>query len=180
MNLSRRNALQMLGASAGFGVAGAMGLVSPAKLKAAQGAAGQSRNLELAYMSAGEQLKLFRQKKLSPVEVLQAQLRLTEQRGKLVNCVTFLHPEEALAQARESERRWQQGTARALEGVTVALKDENTRKGWIVTAGSKVFKDRVMTSDDPVVVKLLQAGAVLHAQTTAPEMYFLGVTWSDL
>jgi hypothetical protein len=99
----------MLGASAGFGVAGAMGLVSPAKLKAAQGAAGQSRDLELAYMSAGEQLKLFRQKKLSPVEVLQAQLRLTEQRGKLVNCFTFLHPEEALAQARESERRWQQG-----------------------------------------------------------------------
>lgn len=179
VSVTRRNALQMLGATAGFGVAGVMGLTPSAAVKAG-GAAAESRDLELAYMSAGDQLKLFRQKKLSPVEVLQAQLRLTEQRGKMVNCFTFLHPEEALAQARESERRWQQGTARSLEGVTVALKDENARKGWIVTAGSKVFKDRVMTSDDPVVVKLLQAGAVLHAQTTAPEMYFLGVTWSDL
>ena len=53
-------------------------------------------------------------------------------------------------------------------------------KGWPMTAGSKVFRDRVMNTNDPIVVKLLDAGAVLHAQTTVPEMYVLGVTWSDL
>jgi len=131
-------------------------------------------------MSAGELLKLFRQTKLSPVEVLQAQLRLTEQRGKQVNCFTYLHPKEAMAQAKASERRWQEGNPRALEGITVALKDEMAVKGWPMTAGSKVFRDRVMTTNDPIVVKLLDAGAVLHAQTTVPEMYVLGVTWSDL
>ena len=180
LNLSRRNALQMLGATAGFGVAGAMGMVSPSRLNAAPATAGMGRDLELAYMSAGELLKLFRQKKLSPVEVLQAQLRLTEQRGKQVNCFTYLHPKEAMAQAKASERRWQEGNPRALEGITVALKDEMAVKGWPMTAGSKVFRDRVMTTNDPIVVKLLDAGAVLHAQTTVPEMYFLGVTWSDL
>ena len=179
MTFTRRNALQMLGATTGFGVAGAMGLAPSAGVKAAGGASGH-RDLELAYMTAGEQLKLFRQKKLSPVEVLKAQLRLTEQRGKLVNCFTYLHPKEAMVQAQESERRWQQGNPRALEGITVALKDEMAVKGWPMTAGSKVFRDRVMTTNDPVVVKLLNAGAVLHAQTTVPEMYFLGVTWSDL
>ena len=60
LNLSRRNALQMLGATAGFGVAGAMGVVSPSRLQAAPAAAGVSRDLELAYMSAGKLLKLFR------------------------------------------------------------------------------------------------------------------------
>ena len=180
LNLSRRNALQMLGTTAGFGVAGAMGMVSPSRLNAAPATAGMGRDLELAYMSAGELLKLFRQKKLSPVEVLQAQLRLTEQRGKQVNCFTYLHPKEAMAQAKASERRWQEGNPRALEGITVALKDEMAVKGWPMTAGSKVFRDRVMTTNDPIVVKLLDAGAVLHAQTTVPEMYVLGVTWSDL
>jgi Asp-tRNA(Asn)/Glu-tRNA(Gln) amidotransferase A subunit family amidase len=131
-------------------------------------------------MTATEQLQLFRQKKLSPVEVLKAQLRLTEQRGKVVNCFTYLHPKEAMAQAQESERRWQQGNPRALEGITVALKDEMAVKGWTMTSGSKVFRDRVMTTNDPIVVKLLEAGAVLHAQTTVPEMYFLIVTWSEL
>ena len=63
-------------------------------------AAGQNRDLELAYMSVGEQLRLFKQKTLSPVEVQQAQLHLTEQRGKLMNCFTYLHPKEAMAQAK--------------------------------------------------------------------------------
>jgi hypothetical protein len=97
VTFTRRNALQMLGATAGLGVAGAMGLTPSTGAKAAGTAAG-NRDLELAYMTAGEQLKLFRQKKLSPVEVLKAQLRLTEQRGKLVNCFTYLHPKEAMAQ----------------------------------------------------------------------------------
>ena len=168
-----------MGATAGLAVAGGLSIPSHFGAQAAGNSALRS-DLELAYLSASEQLQLFRQRKLSPVEVLQAQLRLIEQRRPLINCFTYLHPKEALAQARESETRWLRGTARPLEGITVALKDENARKGWVVTAGSKVFKDRVMTSDDAVVVKLLEAGAVLHAQTTAPEMYFLGVTWSDL
>jgi amidase len=168
-----------MGATAGLALTG--GLSTTGRFSAhAAGSRIQRSDLELAYLYASEQLELFRKRKLSPVEVLQAQLRLSEQRRELINCFTYLHPEEALAQARQSEQRWMQGTARPLEGITVALKDENSRKGWIVTAGSKVFKDRVMGSDDAVVVKLLQAGAVLHAQTTAPEMYFLGVTWSDL
>jgi Asp-tRNA(Asn)/Glu-tRNA(Gln) amidotransferase A subunit family amidase len=62
----------------------------------------------------------------------------------------------------------------------VALKDEMAVKGWSMTADSKVFRDRVITTNDPIVVKLLDAGAVLHAQTTMPGMYSLGVTWSDL
>jgi len=179
MNLSRRQALQAVGASAGCAVAGMLGVGSHLG-GLASARSRQRSDLELAYLSASEQLQLFRKKQLSPVEVLQAQLRLSEQRRGLINCFTYLHPQEALAQARQSEQRWMQGNARPLEGITVALKDENARKGWIVTAGSRVFKDRVMTEDDPVVVKLLEAGAVLHAQTTAPEMYFLGVTWSDL
>jgi hypothetical protein len=51
----------MLGATAGFGMAGALGMAPSTGLNAA-GTATQSRDLELAYMSATELLKLFRQK----------------------------------------------------------------------------------------------------------------------
>jgi Asp-tRNA(Asn)/Glu-tRNA(Gln) amidotransferase A subunit family amidase len=64
---------------------------------------------------------------------------------------------------KESERRWQQGNPRALERITVALKDEMAVKGWSMTAGSKVFRDRVMSTNAPIVVKLLDAGCRCRA-----------------
>jgi len=59
-------------------------------------------------------------------------------------------------------------------------KDEFARTGWVVTAGCRLFKDDEKNSNHPVVEKLLEAGAILHVQSTAPELYLLGVTWSDL
>ncbi|MFM1900698.1 MAG: hypothetical protein RLZZ216_1274, partial [Cyanobacteriota bacterium] len=62
-----RLTLQILGATAGFGMAGALGLASSRGVRAAGAAPTEARDLELAYMTATEQLQLFRQKKLSPV-----------------------------------------------------------------------------------------------------------------
>lgn len=139
-----------------------------------------SSDEELIYLPASEQLKLFKAKKLSPVEVLQAQIKRTEAVESKINVFTYQHFEEALTAAKESEKRYMQGNPRSLEGITVALKDEHDRVGWITTAGSVVFKDNVAKKNDPIVEKLIEAGAVMHAQTTVPEMYFAGVTWTQL
>ena len=53
-----------------------------------------------------------------------------------------------------------------------------TSKWWITTAGSRVLRDNVATTNHPAVDKLRDAGAVLHLQTTVPEMYFAAVTWT--
>jgi Asp-tRNA(Asn)/Glu-tRNA(Gln) amidotransferase A subunit family amidase len=135
---------------------------------------------ELIYAPANELLKDYAAKRLSPVEVLQAQIRRIETHGRLVNAITYTHFDTALKTAKESEQRYYNGTARPLEGITVALKDEHGLEGWTVTAGSKLFKDRKLAATDPMTMKLLAAGAIPHIQTTAPEMYFAGVTWSDL
>src|SRR5438874_12356608 len=82
--------------------------------------------------------------------------------------------------AKESEQRCRRGEERALEGVSVAVKDEFDRKGWIVTSGSVLFKDHQSKEHHPIIDKLLAAGAVLHVQTTAPEFFLVGVTWSEL
>src|SRR4051794_41091657 len=43
-----------------------------------------------------------------------------------------------------------------------------------------LFKDEVGGQNDPVIDKLLAAGAILYAQTTAPELFLIGLTWSIL
>jgi Asp-tRNA(Asn)/Glu-tRNA(Gln) amidotransferase A subunit family amidase len=134
----------------------------------------------LAYLTAHEQLRLFRTRELSPVEVLYAQIGQIDAVEDQVNALTYRHLDDALAAAAAAERRYARGEALPLDGITVALKDEYHRAGWITEAGSKVFKGSVKERNDPAVDKLLAAGLVLHVQTAVPELYFGGFTWSDL
>jgi amidase len=133
-----------------------------------------------AFMPAHRLIELFRAGSLSPLEVLRRQIARIERHGARLGAVTFRHFDEAMTAAGQSEQRYRDGTARPLEGVTVAIKDEYSKAGWVLTAGSRVFKDDVRSENHPVIDKLIAAGAVLHVQTTVPEMYLIGVTWSDL
>jgi Asp-tRNA(Asn)/Glu-tRNA(Gln) amidotransferase A subunit family amidase len=132
------------------------------------------------YLPARQLLESFRAKDLSPVEVLNAQIAQIEKHGDRINAFTHRHFEEAMKAARQSEARYQHGEARSLEGITVAVKDEYGKEGWIVTSGSMLFKDHASDGNHPVIDKLLEAGAILHVQTTAPELFLVAVTWSDL
>ena len=134
----------------------------------------------LAYLSAGEQIELFLTGSLSPVEVLDAQIERYGEVGEWINAVTDAYFEEARAAAGEAERRYRAGEARALEGVTCALKDEDGFAGWRVTSGSVLLKDYRLTRPTPVAERLRAAGAICHMQTTVPEFYFIPLTWSKL
>jgi Asp-tRNA(Asn)/Glu-tRNA(Gln) amidotransferase A subunit family amidase len=131
-------------------------------------------------MSASELLQRFRAKQLSPVEVLKAQIKRYETIGKQVNCVTYTHFDDAMQAAQESERRYQKGSPRPLEGLTVGMKDEDGPAGWTMTAGSVLLKDNKLEHNTPVTDKLIEAGAVMHLQTTVPEFYAHSCTWSKL
>ena len=169
---SRREFLKVgTGAALATGLAG----IPPFSVSAAT-----FRDEELCYMSAEELVPLFRSGKLSPVDVLKAQIARFEAVGGLTNSVTYTHFDAAMKQAKESERRYASGTARALEGITVGVKDEHHDKGWTITRGSLLLKDNVTDHVDPIVSKLKAAGAVLPIQTTVPEFYMSGVTWSKL
>ena len=135
---------------------------------------------DLIYLSASKLLDLFKTKKASPVEVLEAQIQRIEAVGDKINAITYTHFDAAMDAARESERRYMNGNARALEGITVGMKDEHGPAGWTITQGSKLLKDNRTDQNDPVADKLLEAGAVMPIQTTAPEFYLAAVTWSEL
>ncbi len=132
----------------------------------------------LLYLSAAELLALFKARKVSPVELLRAQIARYERIGDKVNCVTYTHFDTAMEAAKVSERRWLQGTARPLEGITCGVKDEHYDAGWMVTAGLNMHQNQRMQDADPIVAKLKAAGAVLPIQTTVPELYLHGITFS--
>jgi amidase len=168
--LARRALLKGLGA--GMTALASAGLPNAAWTK--------TRDDDLCWMSAADLLALFRERKLSPVEVLKAQIARADRVNGLINCFTYTYFDSAMAAARESEARWMRGDARALEGIPTAIKDEDAVAGWPVTAGSVLMKDNRAAENTPVVDKLLAAGAVLHAQTNVPELYFIPLTWSKL
>ncbi len=151
-----------------------------------------------AFLPVDELIRRFQAGTLSPLDVLEAQIdRIVKYNGPLnlsgeepanyltfngqVNAIAYEHFTEARAAACEAERRYRAGTARALEGITVAVKDENEVAGWRVSMGSLVLKDAPLSEENSALIDMLQAaGAILHVQTTVPELYMHVQTWSRL
>jgi len=126
----------------------------------------------LCYAAVEELIAGFKVARFSPVDLLQAQIKRIEEYNPLVNAITYKHFDQAMGEAKASEERYQKGTERPLEGITVGIKDENDRKGWRVTQGSLVYKDGPLATENSAIVDALEAaGAVMHIQTTVPEFY---------
>jgi amidase len=138
-------------------------------------------DLELCYLSATKAIAAFRNGSLSPVELLNAQLARIAEVGSDINAFSFLYAEDAIAAAREAERRYRSGEkVRPLEGIPVAIKDESLISGKVTTFGSLIFKDEVASVTSPVNEHLINAGAVIMGRTTTPEFSCAGFTHSRL
>ena len=137
---------------------------------------------DLAYLSATEQLALFRRRELSPVEVLQAQIARADALAGSVNSLTWRFNERALDEARAAEARYLgNGDApRALEGITLAIKEEMPVEGQPVTSASFAYKDAVAEDTAPLAERMTAAGAIVNARTTQPEFACTGFTQSDM
>jgi len=139
-------------------------------------------DLDLCYLPAAEALRRFRDRSLSPVELLEAQLRRIDEVGPRVNALANRHVEAALAQAREAEARYGKtdGRLRPLEGIPFGLKDDAEWKDHTTTLGSLLLKDHVPGTSSPFTERVLQSGVNIHTQTTVPEFCCASVTWSRL
>jgi aspartyl-tRNA(Asn)/glutamyl-tRNA(Gln) amidotransferase subunit A len=137
---------------------------------------------ELCYLTATKALALFSQRKLSPVEVLKAQIARAEQVEPEINAFTETLFETAMAEAVLAEQRYMSRAAdiRPLEGLSVSIKDVLDQKGHCTSRGSIVFRDHRAASDHPVVARIKQAGGIIHARTTTSEFAFGWITASRL
>ncbi|UCB42807.1 MAG: amidase [Dehalococcoidales bacterium] len=132
---------------------------------------------DIAYMPALEMAVAIREKKLSPVEVVDAILTRIDELNPKVNAYCTLLPDYARKQAKEAEALVMKGEELGpLHGVPVSVKDLVFSKSVRTTFGSRIHENFVPDEDDIVVERLKAAGAIVIGKTNTPEFGFMGVT----
>jgi aspartyl-tRNA(Asn)/glutamyl-tRNA(Gln) amidotransferase subunit A len=128
-----------------------------------------SAPLDLTVAQLGE---AFRAGKLSPVTMIEAVLDRAASVQESLNPFALIDAASARDQAEASEARHRTGSAlSALDGVPVAIKDNVQARGQARRNGSLMYKDAAPeTEDAPLVARLREAGAVIWARTTMPDM----------
>ncbi|MCZ8095561.1 MAG: amidase [Acidovorax sp.] len=121
-------------------------------------------------LPAHDLLAAYRQRTLSPVEVTQAVLAHMERWEPHIRATYLLRPEHALAQARQSEARWQRGEPQGLlDGVPVTIKENIATQGDPTPLGTAAVPLVPALADAPPAARLREAGAVMVAKTTMPD-----------
>jgi len=129
-------------------------------------------------MSAVELGKLFRQKKLSPVEAAKASLGRIARFNEHVNAFCHVDEQGALAAAREAEQRFMKNSPLSpIDGVPSSIKDLTLAAGMPTHKGSLTVDPNANPGvDAPFTQRMREAGAVLLGKTATPEFGWKGVT----
>lgn len=137
---------------------------------------------DLHYISAAEALRRFRERSLSPVELLGAVIARAEEVEPTINAFCHTRYEEARSEARAAEARYggRAERPRPLEGIPLAIKDEEAIEGQPCTQGSLLHAGEVADHTTTFAGRALAAGAIVHARTTQPEFAAAGFTHSPL
>ena len=117
--------------------------------------------------------RVFREKRLSPVEIVGVLLERIEAVDKDLGAFITVTGEKALEAASRAEGEIMAGRYRGpLHGVPLGIKDLIYTEGVRTTMGSALFKDYVPDYSATVAKKLEEAGAVLVGKTNTDEFAY--------
>lgn len=122
---------------------------------------------------AVELLALYARREVSPVEVLNDLLAHIERSEPKIAALWALDADAALVAARDSEARWQRNAALPLDGVPVTIKENIATRGVPVPLGCAATPLVPAAVDAPPAARLREAGAVIVAKTTMPDLGML-------
>jgi amidase/aspartyl-tRNA(Asn)/glutamyl-tRNA(Gln) amidotransferase subunit A len=132
---------------------------------------------DFAYVSAADLARGIREKKFSPVEVMDAALARIEARNPSLNALIFLDAEGARKNARRAEDAVMKGEALGVfHGVPAAIKDLfDFKPGWPATFGGvRALKNNIAQWYCPFAERMERAGAILVGKTNSPVMGLRG------
>lgn len=118
--------------------------------------------IDVTFLSAAQQGRLIRERKLSPVELMQSCLARIERWNPVLRAYITVCADAALAAARDAEREIAAGHWRGpLHGLPFGVKDQLNTRGIKTTLGSRILADNVPDHDATVIERLKAAGAIL-------------------
>jgi amidase len=136
---------------------------------------------DLCFTPATELARLYRARKVSPLDVMQAVLARVDAVNPALNACVTVARESALAAARKATAALTRRTALPpLHGVPVSIKDLTPTKGIRTTWGSKIYEHHVPEEDALIVQRLKAAGAIILGKTNTPEFGAGGNTFNDV
>jgi len=135
---------------------------------------------DLCFTPATELQRLYRARKTSPLEVMQAVFARVDAVNPRLNAIVTLARESALKEAKAATAALKKKGRKLgpLHGVPVSIKDLTPTKGIRTTWGSKVFEHHVPEEDALIVERLKAAGAIVFAKTNTPEFGAGGNTFN--
>ena len=116
-----------------------------------------------------EALEKLKSGELSATELTRAYLDRIEKYGDELNCYITRTPERALADAAAADKHYADGTARALEGIPIGMKDLFATRGIRTTAASHMLENFVPEYESTVSQKFIDSGSVLLGKTNLDE-----------
>ena len=116
-----------------------------------------------------EALEKLKSGELSATELTRAYLDRIEKYGDELNCYITRTPERALADAAAADKHYADGTARALEGIPIGMKDLFATRGICTTAASHMLENFVPEYESTVSQKFIDSGSVLLGKTNLDE-----------
>ena len=121
-------------------------------------------------LSASALIAAYRQRTLSPVDVMQAVLDHMA-RWEPHLCASYLpNPNRAMAQAFASQARWQRGEpCGLLDGIPVTIKENIATQGDPTPLGTAATVLQPAPADAPPAARLREAGAIVVCKTTMPD-----------
>jgi len=136
---------------------------------------------EICWMTALDLAKAIREKKLSPVEVVEVLLERIQAVNRKINAYVTLTADSAIALARRAEEAVTKGEELGpLHGVPVSIKDLIFTQGVRTTCGSRLLENFVPEEDAVCVARLEEAGAIMLGKTNTPEFGWKPMTDNEL
>jgi len=121
-------------------------------------------------LGAAELAAAYRQRALSPVEVVRDVIAHVQRCEPQLHATYAFDPEGALVMARAAEARVAGGKPlSALDGVPVTIKENIATRGVPLPLGTAASELVPATEDAPPSARLREAGAVFIAKTTMPD-----------
>lgn len=136
-------------------------------------------NEDLTMRSMAEVAELLEKKEISPVEVLDAVEKRTDELNPILNAYITRTDDLARKSAKKAEEEIVKGNYRGpLHGIPFSLKDLYYTKGIRTTGGSELLRDFVPDYNATITQRLLDSGAVLTGKVNTHEFAF-GPTTED-
>ena len=116
-----------------------------------------------------EALKKLSNREISATELARAHIERIEKYNPELNAYITTTPERALADAAAADERIKNGTARALDGIPIAMKDLFATRGIRTTAASRMLENFVPEYESTISQKFIDAGTVLLGKSNLDE-----------